>query len=132
MRDLFFKPSVGIIKKIVCTLLIWEFVLTGIGFCGHHHDHGSHPDKCLSKTVYSSSDHTQSHFHTHVKDDDCCRDQEESYGETRCSCLGGFIATPLVFPQRIILMRHPISHDVYNMYDYHYSASIYRPPISHI
>jgi len=120
-------------KKILCFFIAVEFVLAGLGYCGHQHDHGSlSGHHTAQESVFTSADNASYHFHTHSEHSDCCQNRAKSSGNSHCSCLGGVIATLPIVSDRIILELNPTNTNRDPIYRYHYSATLFRPPIQDI
>ena len=120
------------VKRILCFSIAVEFVFAGLGFCGHQHDHSSHGDGHSQESAFSSADTASYHFHAHSEDSDCCQNRAESTGNSHCSCLGGVVATLPIVSDRIILELNPTNTNRDPIYYYHYSATLFRPPIQDI
>jgi hypothetical protein len=118
-------------KKVICFCIFSEFILAGLGFCGHQHDHGSDFDVFSQKAAFSSADHVSLYIHIHTENSDRCKGITESAGKIHCSCLGGFLASPPFVPDRIILELQAIFHNPDHQYHYRYSASLFHPPLFH-
>ena len=117
-----------ILKKILHVIIIGEFVLTSLGFCGHTHD-----EQCRNevKTGFHVHFFEQDSDHSCSKNDaDQAPSKEENHSKKkiRCSCHGGFIGemTPMMVP--IFLESEIYSATVLHYHYRFWIPQIYRPP----
>ena len=75
-----------ILSKSLSCLIVFELIMTGLGFCGHSHTHiGAQCDGW-----YHASDVHQEKDHNHQSD--ChCGQSSRCKTDFHCPCLGGFI-----------------------------------------
>ena len=104
-------------------------MVTGLGFCGHDHDHGSTHEVCTSDVMHMEECDADSSLpvHTHNHKDDT-----EKEKRCHCSCLGGFTAdlNPII---HIVVHRLTIlPAEIMDIYRYVYTPLIYHPPIGMI
>ncbi len=77
-------------KKLISLIIVFEILITGLGFCGHIHSNVHEIDKIATLHNHDSNTATKNHFHAQSNDGaDHCK--ENSCSEFHCTCLGGFI-----------------------------------------
>jgi hypothetical protein len=114
------------LKRLVAAILVFEFCVTSLGFCGHDHDHGktidisSHDDN--SSWVNLSPEHQFPHSHEH--------NEKNQNVKLNCSCLGGFIAEQENPFHEIIVPFKSFKFEFIHRYSYLYIPFIYHPPIN--
>ena len=118
-----------ILINLLSFLVIFELGFTGLGFCGHSHDHGSYHEEC-SENEISLCEHNQDNVpHSHSEncdhESDGC-DRKECY----CSCLGGFVAEIHFIYYKIYLPLTQLPNDTIDLYNFEFKPQVYRPPIS--
>jgi len=113
-------------KKFISFLIIGEFLITGLGYCGHNHDHGPHHDEYTCDAMHlmecECDQHSPPHTHDHNKED---TNQKKCY----CSCLGGFVAD--IFPVIYSVIHHLTFFEIedLNQYQFRYIPFVYHPPL---
>ena len=115
------------LKKIVILLIISEFILTSLGYCGHDHDHGAYPGECAYDAMQLTESESDQHRPPHTHDQEKGNDKSK---KCYCSCLGGFIACINQIHYQVILQLTSLEHESINLYHYLYIPFIYHPPIA--
>lgn len=113
----------------VSLMIIFEMLFTGLGYCGHDHDHGEAGHTC-SFIVFEMSAHQHiAHGHSFTSPekgsstDDACQPCA-----THCSCLGGFVGDiPQMIHQVSLLCQRSATLSQAH-YRYFELQSLERPP----
>ena len=114
------------IKQIICIVIISELLLTGLGLCGHSHEHVACIDKQFSHKTLS--------FETTAEDQDREQDQDHpsekdhSKSNFHCPCFGSFIGIPSPFVFRTPVTSQWFSPCEMQLYTFFWYPRIYRPP----
>lgn len=114
-----------LLKKCVSLLIIGELILTGLGYCGHDHDHGFHQDftyESMHIEKCAGDHHESPHSHHHMGRDNDCK-------KCHCSCLGGFLAEINPVGYRVIHSLAIFEPESPALYYYRYIPFVYHPPI---
>ncbi|GEM_PF-2855276 len=118
-------------KKGIAFLLISEFLLTTLGFCGHTHDPAHEGD---SRTGYHFHLFEQaSHENTHTRDHDVdhTHQNEHCKKKCRCACYGGFIGDIQLVTIRIYLDSFLYTSSEVAYYEHAWYPFVYHPPKNH-
>ena len=119
---------ITLIKQIVCLLIVSEFLLTGVGFCGHTHEYVENGQKQNRLHIHffeRDFDHQ-----THSQSDDQSKPREEDHSEKkfRCSCQGGFIGEIDSTMYRVIFRSEILTLLEFQPYEQSWFPLVYRPP----
>jgi hypothetical protein len=111
------------IFELLTIILMAQFMLSGFGFCGHHHH-----DDLEHKFIHHDSDYS-------VKDDCCSHtkntDQKKQDPDScRCGCLGHTIAIHDNLLTSFDLSVSEKSIATQSIYKFEWIPSIYRPPLN--
>lgn len=120
--------------KIISFIIISEFLLTALGFCGHCHDESPEEHTQIVHHSHSPtgehlhiSDHSV-HEHSHDHECDCHQHDDNQKDKHRCSCQGGFIGEvqPAIF--YIILKSDSFTTLELPKYEQSWVPFVYHPP----
>ena len=117
-----------IFKKGIGLLLIAEFLLATLGFCGHTHN-----------PAYEGDPHTGYHFHffeqashestyTSDHDPDHAHQKEHCKKKCRCACYGGFIGEIQLVSFHIFLDSFLYASSEVASYEHAWYPLVYHPP----
>ena len=111
---------------MICLLIVFEFIMTGLGFCGHDHNHNYH---CMNdrSCETSYSDYTLDYLDQHPAPSH--HETEKSSQISHCSCLGGFLTEIYITIFKIVKVVTYHQQQDQDNYHYFYAQVIYRPPI---
>ena len=116
------------LEKIICLIIIFEFLSTGLGFCSHTHSHVHDVTQITALHRHDGAMPGNNHFHSQ-SDGDTCHNGDKSNCEFHCSCQGGFIGVliPLfiINPQTCSFFYTQEMQALQSRYD----IIIYHPPM---
>lgn len=78
------------LRKLISLIIVFEFLSTGLGFCGHSHSHVHEIDKIATLHNHDTSMPAKNHFHAQ-SNDNADHSKDNSCPDCHCTCLGGFI-----------------------------------------
>ena len=124
---IFGKKYPGFFRKIIHIILISEFILTAIGFCGHSHEHLDTADKPDHQCTHYVENGAVKHFHVHAKSHDATA-EEHSHDKFCCTCYGGYIGILIRLNFDNILVCSSLISTEKTPYKLLWSPLIYHPP----
>ena len=84
--------------RLASVIIIFEMLVTSLGYCGHLHDHGLPGHACGVDEVAYESHVKVTPAHSHSTDKADSDHSDQCACKTHCGCLGGFIGDlPIVF-----------------------------------
>ena len=114
---------------IVSFLLVFELMLTGLGFCGHGH---AHMDSLCRACLHHVEVQEEHGHHDHADQDDGCPCEKDRESGTRtdfhCPCLGSFIGEYTSFIIDVYPEYSQFTPQSIQAYEYVWYPRIYHPP----
>ena len=120
------------VHMLLSVLITAEFLLSGLGFCGHTHTH-VHPGSDTASVSLQQQEgdcaglpHSHSSRRSDAKDgkeqNECCR--------SHCFCLGQVAAETLFFSRYMYLSSSILLPLPAECYDFIFKTTVFRPPIA--
>ncbi len=115
-------------RHIIIFLIIGEFLLTGMGFCGHYLSH-TH-----SRTFHinADADAINSTQHAHSHSGDHSGKETSPCHKVHCSCLGNFLAEEVEIVITPFVKISKLINETSYQHLYFVPKRLYRPPINSI
>ncbi len=118
MRLRFTKSSI----LLIVFLLTAEFIVSGVGFCGHHH----HQEDIEESMIHHELLETDEDHEHHEDHSDTC---DHHHDQCRCTCLGNFVAVHETIQISFSLDFSEPLLTVQPSYQSELSDNLFRPPI---
>jgi len=121
-----------IVKKIICLLIIFEFLLSGLGFCGHNNRHNHIAIWMNTAHTHEFAGGEKFHFHLPTGNDSDSKSghQDGKCHNYHCFCLGNFLAESNDYCVITYFSTDIFIQQTTPEYNFIYKRRIYRPPIA--
>ena len=106
----------------IVIILTAEFIISGIGICGHHHHHEHLDDSLIHHEIHEPE---ETHNHTEEHSDTCDHQQNQCH----CVCLGHFVAIHEIIQISFSLNYSESLSIIQPIYQSEWIDHLFRPPI---